>query len=152
MVWYFLRQFLLAGIASICFGALRSTPWSAAIPIALIGGLDWIFYVVIYYKLHLGLAVCNLLAALGISVASFYAARHYRLPMIVFNVPALAALVPGGQAYKVVRYFVMGHYDLTLFYLYQVVVICGAITIGYGLGDVVNRMLFYRHKKLRQNR
>lgn len=27
MVWYFLRQFLLAGIASICFGALRSTPW-----------------------------------------------------------------------------------------------------------------------------
>lgn len=147
MVWYFIRQFLLAGIASICFGVLRGTPWSAAVPIAFIGALDWIFYVVIYYKLHLGLAVCNLLAAVGISVASFWAARHYRLPMIVFNLPTLVALVPGGQAYKAVRYFVLGNYDLTLLYLYQVVVICGAITLGFGLGDVVNRLVFYRHIK-----
>lgn len=144
MIWHLLGEMILAGIASVCFGILRSTPWKAAMPVAIIGGLDWVFYVIIYYHLHWGLGVSNMLAAMLISLASFFAARWMKMPMIAFNMPALAALVPGGQAYKVVHYFVLGNYSSALLFLYQIFIICGAITLGFGLGDVINRALFYR--------
>ena len=46
-----------------------------------------------------------------------------------------------------VRYFVLGDYGLSLSYLYQVVVIAGAITLGFGLGDLINTALYGRHRK-----
>ncbi|MFC2699977.1 MAG: threonine/serine exporter, partial [Limosilactobacillus fermentum] len=46
-----------------------------------------------------------------------------------------------------VRYFVLGDYGLSLSYLYQVVVIAGAITLGFGLGDLINTALYCRHRK-----
>lgn len=75
------------------------------------------------------------------------AAKVQHQPMILYNVPALVPFVPGGQAYKVVRYFVLGDYGLSLSYLYQVVVIAGAITLGFGLGDLINTALYGRHRK-----
>lgn len=155
MIWHLLGEMILAGISSVCFGILRSTPWKAAIPVAIIGGLDWVFYVVLYYQWHWGLGISNMLAAMFISIASFFTARWMKMPMIAFNMPALAALVPGGQAYKVVRYFVLGNYDSSLFFLYQIFIICGAITLGFGLGDVINRAMFFsisRRKKRAQLR
>ena len=59
------------------------------------------------------------------------------MPMIVFNVPALVPFVPGGQAYKLVRNFAIGDYQLATIYLYQVIVIAGAITLGFGLGELL---------------
>ena len=143
MIVHLLGEMILAGIASVCFGILRSTPWQAAVPVAIIGGLDWALYVIIYYQWHWGLGVSNMLAAMFISIASFFTARWMKMPMIAFNMPALAALVPGGQAYKVVRYFVLSNYDASLLFIYQIFIICGAITLGFGLGDVINRGFYY---------
>ena len=56
--------------------------------------------------------------------------------------------VPGGQAYKMVRNFAIGNYHLVNVYFYQVVVIVGAITLGFGLGELLNRVLNYLHKYL----
>ena len=89
----------------------------------------------------------NSLSAIAISILSLMAARRLRLPMIIFNVPALVSFVPGGQSYQVVRNFVLGNNGAAMSYLYQVIVIAGAITLGFGLGDVINAALHYRPKK-----
>jgi uncharacterized membrane protein YjjB (DUF3815 family) len=70
------------------------------------------------------------------------------MPTIVFEVPALVPFVPGGQAYKMVRNFAIGNYHLVTVYFYQVVVIVGAITLGFGLGELLNRIIHYRHWKI----
>lgn len=101
-----------------------------------------------YYYQHTGLAISNLFAAILISLLSMVAARHLKMPMIVFNVPALVPFVPGGQAYKLVRNFAIGNYQLATVYLYQVIVIAGAITLGFGLGELLIRAVNYLHLSL----
>ncbi|WP_295730944.1 threonine/serine exporter family protein [uncultured Limosilactobacillus sp.] len=147
MIWHLILEFILADVATICFGILMNIPHKAYLPGGIIGGTVWIFYILMYYHLHLGLAMSNLLAAIAISVLSLMAARRFRLPMIIFNVPALVSFVPGGQSYQVVRNFVLGNNGTAMSYLYQVIVIAGAITLGFGLGDVINAALHYRPKK-----
>lgn len=147
MVWHLILEFLLADVATICFGVLMNIPHKAYLPGGIIGGTVWILYILMYYHLHLGLAMSNLLAAIAISILSLMAARRFRLPMIIFNVPALVSFVPGGQSYQVVRNFVLGNNGTAMSYLYQVIVIAGAITLGFGLGDVINAALHYRPKK-----
>ena len=41
----------------------------------------------------------------------------------------------------------LGNNGAAMSYLYQVIVIAGAITLGFGLGDVINAALHYRPKK-----
>ena len=147
MVLHLILEFLLADVATICFGILMNIPKKAYLPGVIIGGAVWIFYIIMYYHLHLGLAMSNLLSAIAISILSLMAARRFRLPMIIFNVPALVSFVPGGQSYQVVRNFVLGNNGAAMSYLYQVIVIAGAITLGFGLGDVINAALHYRPKK-----
>ena len=138
-------EFVLADLSTICFGILLNIPRRAYHCAGAIGGASWAFYWAVYYQLHLGLALSNLLAAIMIGVLSMAAARWQKMPMIIFYVPALVPLVPGGQAYKMVRSFVLGSNGAALVYLYQILVIAGAITLGFGLGDLINRLLFSEH-------
>lgn len=135
-------QFILSYVSTVCFGILLHIPVRAYNMAGIIGGGVWVIYWLIYYH-HVGLAISNLFAAILISLFSMVAARHLKMPMIVFNVPALVTFVPGGQAYKMVRNFALGNYPLAMFYLYQVIVIAGAITLGFGLGELLIRAVKY---------
>ncbi|MBD7894474.1 MULTISPECIES: threonine/serine exporter family protein [Limosilactobacillus] len=136
-------QFILSYVSTVCFGILLHIPVRAYNMAGIIGGGVWVIYWLIYYHHHVGLAISNLFAAILISLFSMVAARHLKMPMIVFNVPALVTFVPGGQAYKMVRNFALGNYPLAMFYLYQVIVIAGAITLGFGLGELLIRAVKY---------
>lgn len=143
-------QFILSYISTVCFGVLLHIPVKAYNASGLIGGITWVIYWVMYYQNHCGLAISNLVAAILISLFSMVAARHRKMPMIVFNVPALVPFVPGGQAYKMVRNFAIGNNHLVMVYMYQVIVIVGAITLGFGLGELIIRAFGYLKKFLRK--
>ncbi|MBU3830442.1 MAG: threonine/serine exporter family protein [Candidatus Limosilactobacillus merdavium] len=143
-----LIQFILSYVSTVCFGILLHIPLKAYNASGIIGGGVWVIYWIMYYHQHVGLAISNLFAAILISLFSMMAARHLKMPMIVFNVPALVPFVPGGQAYKMVRNFAIGNYHLVTVYFYQVIVIVGAITLGFGLGELIIRAFNYLHRVL----
>ena len=68
-----------------------------------------------------------------------------KMPMILFNIPSLVPLVPGGQAYRAVRYFAIGKNDLALSYLVQVGMIAGSIAVGFFLAEFVSQVYFKIH-------
>lgn len=137
---------LLAYVSTICFGVLMNIPPRAYNVAGLIGGASWVFYWFLYYRLHIGLAVSNLVAAMLIAILSMAAAHRQKMPTIIYTVPALVTFVPGGQAYKMVRNFVVGNNAQSLVFLYQVMVITGAITLGLGIGEMINRLLYQQKK------
>lgn len=141
-----LFQFLLCYVSTICFGILLHIPVRAYNAAGIIGGGTWVIYWLMYYHGSIDLAFSNLIAAILIAIFSQYAARRLKMPIIVFNVPALVPFVPGGQAYKMVRNFAVGNYHLVTVYFYQVVVIVGAITLGFGIGELFNRIMNYSHQ------
>ena len=81
-------QFVLSYISTVCFGILLHIPLRAYNTAGIIGGGVWVIYWIMYYHQHTGLAISNLIAAVLISLFSMAAARHLKMPMIVFNVPS----------------------------------------------------------------
>lgn len=144
-------QAVFAYVATVCFGVLLNIPARAYHVAGMIGGLSWLVYWEIYYHLHWGLAVSNMIAAILIGILSMVAARHQKMPTIIYTVPSLVTFVPGGQAYKMVRNFVVGNNDQSLIFLYQVVVIAGAITLGLGIGEMINHLLYGPRKLPRRH-
>jgi len=126
-------------VATIAFGILLNIPRHAL----NMGGWIGVFAYSIYRFTVLwggGYVVGNLLGAVFIGVASLQAARWKKMPMILFNIPALVPLVPGGQAYQMIKNFALGDNNTALSYLLQVVMISGAIAFGFLLSELVNRL------------
>jgi len=142
-----IMQFILAYLATAAFGVLLNIPRRAVNLSGWVGAAGWFTYELCYHLLPLSvdgkLAVGNLIAATVIGVASGLAAHYKRMPMIIFNIPSLVPLVPGGQAYRVVRNLVTGNSDLAYQYFVQVVIIAGVIAIGFLIAEFINRVAWH---------
>lgn len=137
-------QLGLAYFATAGFGVLLNIPRRAVNLSGWVGAAGWFTYELLYYLLpttvDAKLAIGNLIAAVVIGVASGLAAHYKHMPMIIFNIPSLVPLVPGGQSYRVVRNLVTGHPHLAYHYLVQVVIIAGVIAIGFLIAEFINRL------------
>lgn len=136
----------MAYIATICFGIIMNIPHQAFNSAGIIGGVSWGFYWIIVHW-GVGIAFGNLLAAMLISVLSMYAARYKKMPVIIFNIPSLVSFVPGGQAYQMVRNFAIGSNQVAWSFFVQVVVIAGALAMGFALGELYHQvnLHYWRH-------
>lgn len=147
--WLFtigLLQTILAYLATAAFGVLLNIPRRALNLSGWVGAAGGLTYEALYQVLpttiDIKLAIGNLVAAVVIGVFSGLAAHYKRMPMIIFNIPSLVPLVPGGQSYRVVRNLVTGHPAIANQYLAQVVIIAGVIAIGFLLAEFINRLLW----------
>ena len=134
-----LINILFSYLASVGFGVLLNIPRKALNGCGIIGVLG--FYLFIKH-LDLGNMLANLLAAFAIGVTAIIFARVKKMPMILFNIPSLVPLVPGGQSYRAIRYFALGNNSLAIEYLVQVGMIAGAIAMGFFLAELVGQVYF----------
>lgn len=139
-----LLQLILAYLATAGFGVLLNIPRRAVNLSGWVGAAGWFTYELLAVLLPVTedakLAIGNLVAAIVIGIASGLAARYKHMPMIIFNIPSLVPLVPGGQSYRVVRNLVTGNPDAATHYFVQVVIIAGVIAIGFLVAELVNRI------------
>ncbi|GEK29254.1 threonine/serine exporter family protein [Furfurilactobacillus siliginis] len=146
-----LLEAILAYLATVGFGVILNIPRRALTVAGWIGLAGWLVYkgFIGFHQqqqpsmAQLGLAM--LMAGLVIGVLSNVAARRKHMPMILFNIPSLVPLVPGGQAYQVVRNLVMNHVDVALMYLGQVVTVAGMIALGFLLAELLARIQLRFH-------
>ena len=75
MIERLLLHFVFAFVATICFAILLNVPRRAYLAGGVIGGATWVIYVVIYFHLHVGLALSNLSAAILIGILAMMAAK-----------------------------------------------------------------------------
>ncbi len=94
------------------------------------------------YLGHTGMVLANLVAAVVIGICSVIAARIKQKPMILFNVPSLVPLVPGGQAYRAVYYFAFKNDELALRFLVEAGMIAGALAMGFFLAELLAQVYF----------
>ncbi|MEJ6399672.1 threonine/serine exporter family protein [Nicoliella lavandulae] len=137
----FILNLVFVYIASVCFGILVNVPHRALNLDGVVGVLGYLVYYL--YDMYLGGYIGgNFFGTLTIGMASILASRYKRLPVIIFNIPGLVPLVPGGQAYQVMRYMASGDYGLAKFNFLQVAFIAGSISAGFLVAEVINQLLF----------
>lgn len=136
-----LLQICFSYLATVGFAVTLNIPRSALNVCGLIGVLGWMTYKFLYLG-HTGMILANLGAALVIGVGSVIAARLKHKPMILFNVPSLVPLVPGGQAYRAVYYFAFKNDELALRFLVEAGMIAGALAMGFFLSELLAQVYF----------
>ncbi|MBA1393819.1 threonine/serine exporter, partial [Lactobacillus sp. XV13L] len=112
-------------------------PRRALVSCGICGMLGWMVYWFLWSFVGAGKVASNLIAALIIGLVSYWFARTKKMPVTLFNIPALVPLVPGATAYEAVRALVSGEFVNSIRLFFMVIMIIGAIAMGYMVAQVL---------------
>ncbi|EEI19157.1 threonine/serine exporter family protein [Lentilactobacillus hilgardii] len=136
---FFIIKCICVYLSGIGFGLIVNLPHKALNIAGFNALLGWLVYYVIINTWG-GLGSSNFFGGLCIGVTSVIIARWKKMPSILFDVPGLVPLVPGGQAYNTIKSFAMGNYQAAFSYLSEVIWIAGSIALGFIVAELVNKI------------
>lgn len=87
-----------------------------------------------------------ILGSLILGLMSHTMSRRYKRPVIIFIVPGIIPLVPGGAAYQATRFLVSNDYTSAVNTFLEVTLISGAIAFGI----LVSEILYYLYTRIKQ--
>lgn len=118
---------------------------------ALVGVAAYLVYLA--YDTYVGGYIGgNVLGAFTIGILGMFVARWKKAPVIIFNIPALVPLVPGGQAYQVMKNIAMNKPKVAFAFLMQVLMIAGSLAMGFLLAELVIQLFNYAMRTLKRKR
>ncbi|EXJ23989.1 Integral membrane protein [Alkalibacterium sp. AK22] len=146
-----ITYFIAALAGTFGFGVIYNVPTRTLVASSFSGAVGWMVYYFLAFELNLDLFVGVGVAAFLVAFFSQWYARHFRMPVIVFAIPGIIPLVPGGSAYNMMRAFVEGNSDFAFMYATETFLISGAIAVGLsvnsGLFQVFSNRAFAKREK-----
>ena len=143
----FIVNFLFSMFSTIAFSVITNIPRRAFLACGFTGALGWMTFWILQTYFGQNIGIANFLGALVIGLVSIFFSRTMHMPVIVFNVPSLVPLVPGGHAYMAVRFMMDQHFTEAMQKVVVVLVTSGAIAIGFMFTNLIERAL----KRTRSN-
>lgn len=146
----FFLQFSLSFFSSAAFGIIANIPRRALLTSGFTGAIGWMIYFYLDQFFH-SIASANFVAAFMIGCLSIFFSKKQKMPMIIFYIPGLIPLVPGGPSYEAVRAFALG--DPNIGFQKLMVVSTTAISIVGGLlvtsfvEQLINKWLLSKKNK-----
>ncbi len=134
-------QFLVCFAANISFAVLFSAPKRQLIFCGLTGSVGWLVYL-LCKDCGLGLAGCNLVATLTLTLISRIIAALQKHPVTVYLVAGIFPLVPGAGIYYMSYYFIMNETDQCAKWGMDTLKIAGSIVLGIIFGFALPQKLF----------
>lgn len=137
-------------LSTIAFGVLTNSPRRVLLASGLTGSLGWL----VFYLLHQngqGLAIANFSATVVIGCLSIFFSRRKKIPMIIFHIPSLVPLVPGGPAYQAIRELVLGNNYAAFENMMVVIITAGSIAGAFMISSLIERIIV-KWQKVQKNR
>jgi len=131
----YLTYLFAAFVAALGFGIMYNVPTRTLFASSISGAIGWLVYYIIAFQFELVLFIGAGAASFLIAFLSQWFARRYKMPVIVFTVPAIIPLVPGGSAYNMMRAFIEGNYEAALMFGTETFLVSGAIALGLSLNS-----------------
>lgn len=134
----FIIHFGSSFIAAFGFTILYNIPKNVVLPASLTGAIGWTshFFLINYFMTENFLA--TIIASFFIAFVSQIFARKHKKPVILFTLPGIIPLVPGGMVYNMMRSFVEGQTNLGVQFAINTFLTAG----GLALGLLINSALF----------
>ena len=143
-----LFDLIAAGVATAGFGLMFRTQTKSLLPGAVIGGVGYLIYDVIF--LAGGSAtVASFAGALAVGLLAEAAARLLKGPAIVYATMGAIPLVPGAWLYRTMEHIIVADYGQATAVGLETIMIAGAIAMALGCSTVLARMVLrrQRHRK-----
>lgn len=148
----FIIHFGSSFLTALGFTIIYNIPKKAVFPAALTGAIGWTthFFLINYFSV-VGF-IATIIASFFIAFASQIFARKLRKPVIIFTLPGLIPLVPGGMVYNMMRAFVEGNTELGFQFATNTFLTAGALALGLSINSAFfqlfsSRDIFKRGKK-----
>lgn len=126
------------------FSILYNNPRKTIVPAGLTGAFGWSIYFLLNHYLGVIDFIATMVAAFFIAFASQSLARRLKTPVIIFTLPGLIPLVPGGAAYNMMRAFVEGNTDLGFEYGVSTFLTAGALALGLSINGALFQLFTTR--------
>ncbi len=133
----FILHFTSSFITALGFSVLYNIPRKTIVPAGITGAIGWttFFFLTNYFEIQDFLA--TIIASFFIAFVSQIFARKFRTPVIIFTLPGLIPLVPGGAAYNMMRAFVEGESLLGFQFATQTFLTAGALALGLSINGAL---------------
>src|SRR5699024_5277430 len=129
VIGYYVLQFIISYLATMLFSVIFNAPRRLLLACGFVVAMGWIIYKVTL-DLELGKVMASFLGSFILAIMSHTMSRRYKRPVIIFIVPGIIPLVPGGLAYEATRYLVSNQYTHAVNTFLEVTLISGAIAFG----------------------
>ena len=107
--------------------------------------MGWFIYK-LTVDLDLGKVMASFLGSFILALMSHVMSRRYKRPVIIFIVPGIIPLVPGGLAYEATRFLVSNQYTHAVNTFLEVTLISGAIAFGILCAEII----YYLYTRIKQ--
>ena len=142
---YYLAQFAISFIATTLFSIIFNAPRRLLFACGFVGAMGWTIYK-FTVDMDLGKVMAAFLGSLILGIMSHTMSRHYKRPVIIFIVPGISPLVPGGLAYEATRLLVTNQYTHAVNTFLEVTLISGAIAFGILCAEI----LYFLYTRIKQ--
>jgi uncharacterized membrane protein YjjB (DUF3815 family) len=139
LVLQIIIQLSFSYFSTVAFAICINVPRRGLGYAGLAGMIGWITYWALW-RLGVSVMLANLAGAFLIGIAGMLFARWQKMPVIIFNIPGLVPLVPGGTAYEAVRAFASNQQSLAIELLVRVIMVAGAIAVGFMLAQLLSEL------------
>ena len=139
MTW--LIQAVLSFIIAYSFAIIFNAPRKQLLACGIVGMCGWLIFSV--FTLFSGDSVqASFAGAFVVALAAHILAKRFRMPMIIFSVPGIILLVPGGLAYNAMRNIVENDYLTAIAFASKAFMTSGAIAMGLVFAEVLMQLIF----------
>ena len=146
MISQYIFQFLISFCSTLLFSILFNAPRKLLPACGFVGAMWWIIYV-IAMDMNTGKVAASFLGSFILAVMSHTMSKRYFQPVIIFIVPGIIPLVPGGAAYEATRFLVTNQYTHAVNTFLEVTLISGAIAFGILCAEIV----YHIHNRIKAN-
>jgi len=141
-----LFQTLAAALGSMAFGIVYHVKRKHLWTVALGGGVGWLLYSVFLQITDSGF-ISNMVASMFATGYSEIMARKRKAPAVVFLLPCLIPLVPGGGLYYSMSYTVLKDFTQSYAYVFSTAEAAFGIAAGIIVVSVVVKFNVDKNKK-----
>jgi len=139
MTW--IIQIVLSFIIAISFAIIFNAPRKHLFACGIVGMCGWLIFS--GFTLMSGDSVqASFAGAFVVALAAHILSKWFRMPMIIFSVPGIILLVPGGLAYNAMRHIVENDYLTAISYASKAFMTSGAIAMGLVFAEVLMQLIF----------
>ncbi|HHU60804.1 MAG: threonine/serine exporter family protein [Bacillota bacterium] len=140
-------QVLAGFVSAVAFAFIYNVPRSEIFRTGILGGLGWLTFSLT--KDAGGEVGAMFLGATSVALCSELFARRYKQPVIIFLVPGVIPLVPGGRAYLTMLSFLQHDYNEGVTLLVSTFFLAGAVAAGIIIASSIFRV-YSRAKYVRR--
>ncbi|OEL03458.1 threonine/serine exporter family protein [Staphylococcus casei] len=144
---FWILNLLFSYTASLFFGVIFDVPKRLYNTVGIVGACGWMIYILFFEAFELHTIYSSFFGSLALGLLSHVMARLKKEPVILFMIPGIIPLVPGGLAFDATKNLIILQFSKAINTILEVMLIAGAIALGLLFADQISKLIISGNTK-----